>query len=160
MSATRIIHHSAPARGPRRDAEMIPRALIRAVTALILCVLALVSWARLTDRPLIATPPASTVTAERVLRLSGDLSGAAIVRDDSGALIADLSPEEGGFVSGVWRVILRERTKNRADPDGPVLLRAHADGRISIFDPGTGWGADLMGFGADNARAFARLMVK
>ena len=142
------------------DKEMIPRALLRAVGLLILAVLVLVSFARLTDRPLIATPPDSPVVVERTILLSGDLAGAATVRDADGTLIADLSPEEGGFISGVWRVILRERTKARAPHAGPVVLRCDTGGRISIHDPSTGWSADLMGFGADNARAFARLLVR
>ncbi|NDH20316.1 MAG: pullulanase, partial [Rhodobacteraceae bacterium] len=29
-----------------------------------------------------------------------------------------------------------------------------------VFDPQTEWQADLMGFGADNARAFATLLAK
>lgn len=142
------------------DKEMIPRALLRAVGMLIIAVLALVSYARLTDRPLIATPPDAPIIAERTILLSGDLSGAATVRATDGTVIADLSPEEGGFVSGVWRVILRERTNARLAPDGPVILRRDAGGRISIHDPSTGWRADLMGFGADNAKAFARLLAQ
>ncbi|WP_425099396.1 photosynthetic complex assembly protein PuhC [Tropicibacter sp. S64] len=142
------------------DKEMIPRTLVRAVGALMLTVLVLVSLARLTDRPLIATPPDDPVVAERELRLSGDLSGAATVRAANGDLIADLTPEEGGFVSGVWRVILRERIKARAAADGSVILRRDAGGRLSIHDPSTGWSADLMGFGKDNARAFARLLTQ
>jgi hypothetical protein len=31
---------------------------------------------------------------------------------------------------------------------------------MAITDPSTGWSADLMGFGADNASAFARLLAK
>jgi hypothetical protein len=34
----------------------------------------------------------------------------------------------------------------------------HENGRLGIADPATGWSADLMGFGLDNARAFARLL--
>jgi len=41
-----------------------------------------------------------------------------------------------------------------------VALVAYDTGRISIHDPSTGWSADLMGFGADNARAFARLLAQ
>ncbi len=142
------------------DREMIPRALLRAVGVLILAVLALVTYARVTDRPLIATPPDSPVVAERIVHLSGDLSGAATVRAEDGSIIADLTPEQGGFVSGVWRVILRERSNARLATDGPVILRRDAGGRVSIHDPSTGWRADLMGFGADNAKAFARLLAQ
>ncbi len=76
-----------------------------------------------------------------------------------GTLIAELTPQEGGFVSGVYRVILRERTKHGVAPDAPLALRRRDTGRLEIHDPTTGWSADLMGFGADNAKAFARLLA-
>lgn len=137
----------------------IPRYLLRAMFALVLCVLALVTYARLSDVPLSATPPEGAIVAEREMILSfNDLSGAVQVLNPDGSLMADLGPEEGGFVAGVARVINRERIKNRAAPDGPVVLVRRDTGRIAITDPSTGWSADLMGFGADNARAFARLL--
>jgi putative photosynthetic complex assembly protein len=88
------------------------------------------------------------------------MSGAATVRNLDGTLVADLTPDKGGFISGVWRVIQRERTKHRVALDGPVTLIRKDNGRVSIQDPSTGWSADLMGFGADNARAFARLLAQ
>jgi putative photosynthetic complex assembly protein len=133
--------------------------MARAMLALVLTVLALVTWATLTHRPLQSTPPAGEIVAQRQILLDGDMSGAATIRELDGALIADLNPEQGGFISGVWRVILRERTKHRVSPDGPVTLIRRDNGRVSIFDPSTGWSADLMGFGVDNARAFARLLA-
>ena len=141
------------------DKELIPRVLTRAMLALVLTILALVSYARYIDLPLAAQPPAGQVVVERQFVLSGDLSGAAQVHTPDGALVADLSPEEGGFISGVHRVIIRERTKHRVALDGPVTLTRRDNGRIDIYDPATGWSADLMGFGADNARAFAKLLA-
>ena len=139
--------------------EKIPKVLVRAMCALVLAVLVIVSYARLADVPISATPPAGTVVAERFLFLeTRDLSGAVMVLDANGAVIGNLTPEEGGFIAGVARVIERERLKARAAPDGPVQLKRLSTGRLSITDPSTGWSADLMGFGADNARAFARLL--
>lgn len=143
----------------RPDTELVPRVMARAMLALVLTVLALVTWATLTDRPLEATPPAGEIVVERSVVLGGDMSGAATVSDLNGKIIADLSPEQGGFISGVYRVILRERSKARVALDGPVTLIRRDNGRISILDPSTGWQADLMGFGVDNARAFARLLA-
>lgn len=148
-----------PAKRPY-DKELIPRAMMRAMLALVLSVLALVSYARLTDRPLISTPPEGKTVVSRDVLMSGDMSGAATIRNLDGTLVADLTPDEGGFISGVWRVIQRERTKNRVALDGPVTLIRQDNGRVSIHDPSTGWSADLMGFGADNARAFARLLAQ
>jgi len=133
---------------------------MRAIAALTLSVFLLVTYARVTDRPLIAVPDMSDEIMRREIVLSGDISGAALVTAPDGTTIADLSPQEGGFVSGVWRVVLRERRKHRLPDDGSVILIGHATGRISIYDPMTGWSADLMGFGADNARAFERLLVQ
>jgi putative photosynthetic complex assembly protein len=88
------------------------------------------------------------------------MSGAATVLDANGTLIGRLSPETGGFIAGVGRVLDRERTKHGVPLNGPVTIIGRADGRVSIHDPSTGWGADLMGFGQDNARAFVRLLAQ
>jgi putative photosynthetic complex assembly protein len=143
-----------------QDKDLIPRRMVMAMFGLVMAVLALVTYARLTDRPVISTPPEGNVVHERSFFLDGDMSGAVTVTAPDGTLIADLGPEKGGFISGVWRVIERERTKHRAAMDGPVTVMRHDTGRISIHDPSTGWSADLMGFGADNAKAFARLLAQ
>ena len=140
------------------EAELIPRVLGRALTALVLICLALVAMARLTDRPLEATPPVLPVVAERMIILSGDMSGAARVLDANGQVIAELTPEQGGFVSGVYRVLVRERTKHGVALDAPVRLVRTQGNRVAIYDDTTGWSADLMGFGLTNTRAFARLL--
>lgn len=140
---------------------MIPRMLVRALLALVLATLAIATYARLTDRPLVSTPPVAPVVAEASLILDGNAaSGAATVYLADGTPLVELSPEEGGFVAGVHRVIIRERTKHRVALDGPITLQAFENGRMAITDPATGWSADLMGFGADNATAFARLLAQ
>ncbi len=148
--------HSAPL----TDKELVPRVLIRAVLALVLSVLALVTYARVTDRPLEAVAPQDNIIVSRDLILGGDMAGRATVHGTDGALIAELSPEKGGFIAGVYRVLHRERTKHGVALDGPLTLRLHEGGRLSIYDASTGWHADLMGFGADNARAFAQLLAE
>lgn len=141
--------------------KMLPRVLIRGVLALIAAVMAITVFATITDRPLASTPPLSNVVAEtHVVLISDGVSGAVLVTDTDGAAIAALSAEDGGFVAGLHRVILRERTKHRAALDGPVTLFAYENGRMAITDPSTGWSADLMGFGADNASAIAHLLAK
>ncbi len=148
---------TTPAMKARED-EMIPRFMVRAMFGLVIVVLGLVTLARLTDRPLEATPPVAEIAQSRTVFLDGDMAGNARVLDGTGTQIANLSPTEGGFVSGVWRVLERERAKTGAAPDGPVIIARAVNGRLSITDPSTGWSADLMGFGTDNAKAFARLL--
>ena len=143
------------------DDKMLPRVLIRGVITLVAAVMAITIFARVTDRPLESTPPVSPVVAEAALILTSDgTTGAIDIHTPDGSLVAALDAEQGGFIAGVHRVILRERTKHRMATDGPVLLRAFENGRMAIHDPSTGWGADLMGFGTDNARAFARVLAQ
>ena len=138
--------------------EVVPRVLIRAVLALLLAVTSLVAIAVLTDRPLEGTPPQGEVLIERAIFISGDATGAALVLDANGSVIADFPADKGGFVAGIERVIDRERMKIGAEASAPVLLRLREGNRLSIYDPETDWSAELMGFGADNLRTFARLL--
>ncbi|MFW2542919.1 photosynthetic complex assembly protein PuhC [Primorskyibacter sp. 2E107] len=152
---TQIDTHAQP-----YDRDLVPRRMVRAMLVLVLTVLAVVTLARLTGQPLVATLPEGAVVIEREMVLSGDMSGAAQVHAPDGTLIADLTPEQGGFISGVYRVLLHERKKTGVAPDAPVVLLQKDTGRMEIHDPSTGWRADLMGFGADNAKAFARLLAQ
>lgn len=140
--------------------RMLPRVLVRGVLAMVAASMAITVYATVTDRPLVSTPPISPVKAEAALILTSDgVSGAATVSRADGSLLVELSSEEGGFIAGIERVIARERTKHRITDGGPVVLQAYENGRMAIHDPATGWSADLMGFGADNAAAFARLLA-
>ncbi|MCE8009710.1 photosynthetic complex assembly protein PuhC [Aestuariivita sp.] len=141
-----------------KEVEIVPIFMVRAMFALVVVCLVLVSAARITGRPLEATPANTPVIAERAIYLSGDTSGAALVLDANGSVLADLPGEEGGFIAGVQRVIDRERNKHGVPLTAPVLLQLREGHRLSITDPSTGWSAELMGFGATNFRSFARLL--
>jgi len=143
----------------KRDREMIPSVLLRAMLFLVVAVLVIVAFARITDRPLEATRPDTVpVAAERMIEITADMSGSAIVRTSDGSLIADLSPEQGGFIAGVGRVLARERGKLGLSAEGAVRLVRYADGHLSLYDPLTGWSMQIAGFGADNTAAFAALL--
>lgn len=143
----------------KRDKEMIPRLLLRAMFAMVLVALGLVVFARVTDRPLVAAPPVGIpVVTERVIVLSGDMAGRALVTDMDGRVIADLPGEKGGFVAGIWRVVSRERMLRRMPDDLPLRLTLYEDSRLVIYDDFTGWRAQLIGFGIDNYRVFYNLL--
>ncbi len=146
------------AKQPHEDRELIPRILLRAMGLLVLSALAITTYASVTDRPLAAMPPDVAIVEERNLVIYGDMSGAARVFTTEGSLVAELTPENGGFVSGVWRAMARVRTNAGVDVHAPVRLVRFEDGRLGLRDDFTGWRAELMGFGATNAAAFARLM--
>ena len=149
METTRI--HAKPH-------ELVPRVLVRAMFALVAAVLILVSVARITDRPLEAQPSDAPIISERLIYLDGKDNGTARVLDETGTILATFSAEKGGFIAGIDRVIRRERMKSGLENAAPVSLRLREGHRLSIYDPETGWSAELMGFGADNLRAFARLL--
>lgn len=147
---------------PRITAEtgrIVPPVMVRSMSALVLLCLALVSLAVITGRTPDSRPPVSPLRHEMVVTLTSDMSGAATVRDAQGTVVARLTPDEGGFIAGVHRVVLFERRKAGLPETGPVVIQAYQNGRIALIDPATGWRGDLMGFGADNADAFARLLA-
>ena len=143
----------------REDREKIPRALLRAILCLCLIVLGIVSLARIMGMEPAAMPPKNVpVIAERTLIIFGDKSGNALVLDQFGTQIADLTPDQGGFISGVWRSMARIRNQSGIDPNAPVRLVKFADGRLGLRDDLTGWRVELIGFGRDNTAAFAKLL--
>jgi putative photosynthetic complex assembly protein len=144
--------------GHREDREKVPRVLLRAIALLLLVVLVLVSFARITGQEPAAMPPDIPIVQERTLHIFGDLSGAARVLDAHGQLIADLGPNEGGFIAGVARSLTMKRRQAGVDPSAPVRLLQFADGRLGLRDDFTGWRAELIGFGKDNTAAFAKLL--
>jgi putative photosynthetic complex assembly protein len=144
-----------------RDKEMVPTILVRAMFALCVCVLIIVSYARLTERPLSAMPPSVEevpIVQERVIRIFGEMDGSARVLDVDGSVIATLAADEGGFVAGISRVLERERGAVGLDASEPIRLIRFADGRIGLRDDYTDFRAELFGFGADNEAVFARLL--
>jgi putative photosynthetic complex assembly protein len=143
---------------PEQQREIISRRLLRAMGVLVALSLLLVTYARLTDRPLEAMPVDGQIIQERVIHIFADMSGAARILDESGSVIADLPSTKGGFVAGVWRAVVFERHKAGVDPDAPVRLMRFADGRLALRDEVGGGRYELIGFGTDNAAAFARLL--
>ncbi|MEQ8366488.1 MAG: photosynthetic complex assembly protein PuhC [Roseicyclus sp.] len=144
-----------------RDKEMVPTVLVRAMFVLCVCVLIIVSYARLTDRPLEAMPPSleeAPIVQERIIRIYGQMDGSARVLDLDGNVVANLSNTEGGFVAGISRVLERERGAVGLSASEPIRLIRFSDGRIGLRDDYTDFRAELVGFGADNEAVFARLL--
>ena len=133
---------------------------LRAMFAMVLLILIAVSVFRFSGMQKSSIPPDAPIVTQASISIQTDQTGAVTVFDEDGRMLADWEGDKGGFVSGVARVIERERMKIGASLDAPVLIRWRENNRLSIFDPQTEWQADLMGFGADNARAFATLLAK
>ena len=143
-----------------RPGEKIPKAMLRMMFALVVFILISVSVARVSGLSLVGAPPQSEILARASLYLFSDKSGAVRVLSSEGGLLANLSGEEGGFVSEVALAVDQERRKQGVELNAPIEVIWRENGRISVYDPSTAWQADLMGFGADNSRAFAMLLAK
>ncbi|MGY9045973.1 hypothetical protein P775_06050 [Puniceibacterium antarcticum] len=140
------------------EKDLVPVVLVRMMFSLVGLCLMMVCINVWIGRPVVSAPPQSPIAVERMMFLHGKMDGSARVVDANGTLIKQFSAEKGGFVAGISRVLDRERTKARVALDGPVRVVRAENGRLAIFDPSTGWGADLMGFGADNSAVFASLL--
>ncbi|MFO6465213.1 photosynthetic complex assembly protein PuhC [Jannaschia sp. KMU-145] len=150
------------ARLANRDKEMVPTLLLRAMGVLVVCALFITGYAALTDRPLEAMPALdgeAGVVRERMIFIDADgMTGAARVLDANGVVIADLDPGQGGFVAGVHRALAFERDRRGVGMEAPIRLVLYETGQLSLRDDATGWRAELIGFGAENADTFAKLL--
>ncbi len=143
---------------PALEREIISRRLLRAMALLVVTSLMLVTYARMTHRPLEAKPIDGPIAVERTIHLYGQMNGSARVTDADGTVIADLSPRTGGFVAGVWRALAFERDRAHVDPAEPVRLVRFKNGRLSLMDDKTGWRIELIGFGQDNTNTFEKFL--
>ena len=141
-----------------RDREMIPKALVRAMLALALGSLALVTYGVLTDRPHEGVPAAAAIVSERSIALIGGGAQAVTVLDESGRLLADMP--HGGFITVVQNALEAARKRYGVDPARPIRIVEYANGRLTMEDPDTGTTFELYAFGADNEAAFRRLLAK
>lgn len=123
-------------------------------------IVALVAWARITDRPLAAQPKDLQLSSERVIFVTADLDGAARITDQTGGVVAEFEAGEAVFISTIARVIRRERQKANASLDAPIHLRQRGEARLTIFDPETQRETELSSFGKDNIASFAVLLER
>jgi putative photosynthetic complex assembly protein len=136
----------------------IPRLLLRAVLGLVLFSIVAVLVGRATERGLVMTQP-STAAEEIRLVFAAQPGGDMVVREDgTGRMVALLPADGDGFIRGVLRGLERGRALHRSSGEAVYVLTRWQDGRLSIIDPDTGERFDLNGFGADNLKAFARLL--
>lgn len=141
-----------------RDREMVPRVLVIAMFSLMAASLAIVAFARITEQPLRGVPALAPIAAERAITLDGTRSEGVAVLDQTGAQIAFSGTDKAGFIDVIWVSVMRERKVQGVAGNPPLTLVRRTDGRTAILDPATGWSIELIGYGADNVAAFARLI--
>ena len=143
-----------------RDREMVPRVLVRAMFGLMFVSVVLVALARWTDRPLTGVAPESPVLAERMITLvtADDRAEGVAVLDAAGSQIAHSTLNKSGFIDVIAIAVARERAVAGVSTNDPLRLVRRENGHTAILDPATGWSIELIGYGADNVAAFARLI--
>ena len=146
--------------GFRRDDnnDMIPVALVRAMFALAMASLALVTFAVLTERERVAIPPEAPVVQSWTISLVGHDAQAVTVLDENGALMADMA--HGGFVTVIQNGLMTMRRRHGIDPALPLHIVQYENGRLAAIDPLTEYRVELTQFGRDNQAAFERLLMK
>ena len=150
--------HSLANQMKMRDREMVPRALVIAMFGLMAAALLLVSYARITDRPLTGVPQPSAIVKEMPITLIGARSGGVTVADASGTEIAWSFRDKAGFIDVIWVSVSRERKVQGVAGNPDLRLVRRANGHTAIIDPATNWSIELIGYGQDNIAAFARLL--
>ncbi len=144
----------------KRDKEMIPLVLIRAMFFLAILSVALVAYARLTDRPLVGVAPELDVAAETQVLLTAnpEQRGGFFIQDLNGNTLVSSADPKAGFVGVIGQALSRRRDLRDVDPASPLRLVRRVDGRVDIIDDASGLSIELMSYGADNIAVFNRLI--
>ena len=141
-----------------RDREMVPRALVVAMFGLMALSLAIVAFARLTDQPLRGVAETSAVVRSLPITLEGTRSDGVAVLNAAGEQIAHSDQRRAGFIGVIWTSVGRARKLQGIEGNPPLDLQRLENGHTNIHDPATGWSIELIGYGADNVAAFAKLL--
>lgn len=145
--------------------EILPPAALKAIGVLLAVVVVLAFVARTTGMGTVLTPgdEAREAVTERwiVFEMEGGLEDRILVRNaETGDVLSELVPGEGGFLRGAIRPLNRERVRVEADPAEAYRLVLWSDGALVLADPLTDLVVDLHAFGPTNAGAFAALLPR
>lgn len=135
--------------------QKIPRGILIGAGALLAASLALAAQARNNAAPEVHAPIQVAVDLQFDDRPDG---GVEIIDVASGETVSVVPPEQGGFIRGVMRGMVRTRKLESIPADAPFRLIRHADGALVVEDPISGRRVDLRSFGRTNHQAFARLL--
>ena len=141
-----------------RDREMVPRFLVQAMFALMIGATAMVAYAQWADVPNTGVLVEAPVVERLDVTLVAQGDGTYRAFDPTGAELAASTDDMAGFIGVIGRVVDRDRTVRRLDVTAPITVVRRENGNIAILDPSTDKTIELIGYGADNVAAFARLL--
>ncbi|WP_439155330.1 photosynthetic complex assembly protein PuhC [Yoonia sp.] len=140
------------------DRDMVPKALVQGMFALMIATLGLVAFATFTGREPLAQVQETAVEVARQIVLTGDRNGVYVVHDLNGNQLAVSSENKAGFIGVIGRVFDRERQLQAKTSDAPITVLRRKNGNVAVVDETTGLSVELIGYGVDNVAAFARLL--
>ncbi len=141
-----------------RDKEMVPRILVQGMFALMLASLGIVAyaqWAQVPNRGVLVEAP---VVQSLDIVMTGDRNGIYQVMATDGTLLASSADHKAGFIGVIGRVVDRKRLVYGLSSEQPLQVVRRENGNIAIIDKTTAMSVELIGYGADNVAAFARLL--
>lgn len=145
--------------------ETVPKPALYAGIGIVLLSLTAATLGVLADIGAVREPATAGVVEERGLRFEATVgldaisTGVTVIDADTGAVAVTLSEDGDGFVRGVLRALARDRALRGLPTDvAETRLTLWGDGRLSLQDLETGAVVELTSFGADNRRAFERLL--
>ena len=140
-----------------RDREMVPRALVRAMFGLMALALSIVAYAQISGHPNTGVLIEAPVVQSRSVTLERRGLGTYDVIEN-GTRIASSDDNLGGFYGVIGRILERRRMVHGADIAAPVDIVRRENGHVAVLDPQTDFTIELIGYGADNIAAFAKLL--
>lgn len=157
---SRVSHLGYFAARQGRRTNVFPAWLLWATGALLLFTAGTVLFGRITGIGVDSVDPGRAMGVRDIVILK-EAGGDVVVRDArSGLVIAEYTPEEGGFVQGSLRAFNRMRQVAGVPPEAVYRLIQWESGQVSLSDTVTGERVYLEAFGRDNAAAFATLLTK
>lgn len=141
-----------------RDRDMVPLFLVRSMFGLMFASLCLVAYARWADVPQAAVFQETPIVQELSVQFVSSREGVSTVYDMDGNRLVGSGDDLMGFVGVIGIAVKREREVAGLANDTPLTILKRESGTYGILDPATGWSMELIGYGADNVAAFAKLL--
>lgn len=138
--------------------DMIPIGLVRAMFALPVLALILVTFAAVTGREKAAIPEMAPIIEQWSIRMIGKDAQAVTVLREDGTVLADM--DHGGFVTVIQNGLMTMRRRHGIDPSLPVDVIRFENGRLAAIDPLTDYRVELTVFGPENLAAFERMLAE
>ena len=139
----------------------VPRGALIGAGLLILTTFALAITTQVTgaDRAAPRLPAVTEAIATRDLVFVAGEAGALTVRDgQTGAVLAEYTSTEGGFVHGALRGLTRLRERRDIPADAPYRLAEWPGGRLTLQDRRTGMIVEVNAFGASSVTGYRTLL--